>query len=254
MCSMLRDLVAVRNSERGRKAFIIGNGPSVQNEPLEMLRGQLSISMNAGVLLAEEYDFFSKYYALSDQRFLLNSFKRPMATKRLPSNTIRFLRSDLQEFDESDGRHVTYYIPPIARDGFSTDLRRGFYYGSTTALFAMQIAVWLGVSEIAMLGVDLHYPEDRPRFYREKHREEEDIMMSVQIRNIADAARTCEAMGINVVSCSERSLLRSYIDYRPFVDVVRGPRRFVNSLGSLRTLLSSRSSQLISRTLAKGAS
>jgi hypothetical protein len=239
MFSTANSLTSLRGSERGRRAFVVGNSPSVRNEPLELLKGELSISMNAGVLLAEEFGFTSKYYALSDRRFLLNSFKRPMATSRLPSGTIRFLRSDVSDVDEQDERHITHYVRPLARDGFSTDLRQGFFHGSTTALLAMQIAVFLGVSEIVMLGVDLHYPEDQPRFYREKEREEEDIMLSVQIKNIADAARTCESLGITVLCCSEKSLLRPYLDYLRFIDAINTKKKVVVPRTSVRSLVSS---------------
>lgn len=245
MSSAVHELLSLRGIERGRRAFIIGNGPSVLNEPLHLLKDELSISMNAGVLLAEKFGFMSTYYALSDRRFLLNPFKRSMATSQLPSGTIRFLRSDLRDHDEQDGRHVTHFIRPIARDGFSTDLRFGFFYGSTTALFAIQIAVWLGVAEIVLLGIDLHYPEDRPRFYRENEREEEDLMIGVQIKNLADAARTCENLGISVIGCSEKSLLRPYVDYRPFAQVVQEKDSFFAPFQSSRDACDSRLTPLL---------
>jgi len=245
MSSTVHSLASLRGTERGLRAFVVGNSPSVRNEPIGLLKGELSISMNAGILLAEEFGFTSKYYALSDRRFLLNPFKRPMATSRLPSGTIRFLRSDVRDVDEQDERLSTHYVRPLARDGFSTDLRQGFFYGSTTALFAMQIAVWLGVSEIVMLGVDLHYPEDQPRFYREKEREEEDILLSVQIKNLADAARTCEGLGIPVICCSETSLLRPYVDYVPFIDAINKKEELVVPRTSIRSPVTSLPSSLV---------
>lgn len=225
------DLAMLRGIEGGRRAFIVANGPSILTEPLHLLANELSISMNAGVLLSEKFGFTSSYYALSDRRFLLNEFKRPMATTRLPSGTIRFIRGDLADSDQPPKGCPTHYIAPIARDGFSTDLRQGFFYGATTTLFAMQVAVWLGVHEIVLLGVDLHYPEEQPRFYAEPVREEEDLLMSVQLKNLAEGTRRCEALGIRVISCSETSLLRSYVDYRPFAEVIGSPVRHVAPRG-----------------------
>lgn len=215
------DLTKLRGSELGRRVFVVGNGPSVLAEPLHLLRDQLSISMNAGILLSEQFGFESKYYALGDRRFLRNPFKRPMAATRLRPGTIRFVRADLKGEDERDSGHVTHYVTPLTRDGFSGDLRRGFHHGSTTVMFAMQIAAWLGVSQIVILGVDLKYPEDKPRFYREDVREEEDLLLSVQIKNLVDATAACERLGISVVSCSANSLLRSYVDYWPLSEIVQ---------------------------------
>jgi hypothetical protein len=96
-----------------------------------------------------------------------------------------------------------------------------------------------------MLGVDLHYPEDQPRFYREKEREEEDILLSVQIKNLADAARTCEGLGIPVICCSETSLLRPYVDYVPFIDAINKKEELVVPRTSIRSPVTSLPSSLV---------
>jgi hypothetical protein len=187
--------------------------------PLERLAGELIIGMNATTLL-EERGFRQSYYALGDLRFLTHPEKRALATSRLAPETVRVLRSDLAPADEIGLPGSTYLAHPLGRDGFSRNLAAGFYHGCTTALLAIQLAAWLGCREIYLLGVDLLYHPERPRFYEEGEPQEEDVFTSVQVRNLADAGRVCASFGVSLFGCSERSLLRPYLPYIPFESVL----------------------------------
>jgi hypothetical protein len=207
---------SLRRSAQGQRAFILANGPSVLSLPLENLTDELVIGMNASVLLEEEHGFTVKYYVLGDRRFLTHHEKRTLATTRLRPETKRLLRADLAPDDDAAMKGRTFYIRPLGRDGFSRNLAAGFYHGCTTALFAMQLAAWLGCTEIYLLGVDLLYRPEQPRFYPEGRSQEEDVFTSVQVRNLALATRDCAEIGIRVAGCSDNSLLRPYVPYVPF--------------------------------------
>jgi hypothetical protein len=206
----------LRRRAQGQRAFILANGPSVLSLPLEHLAGELVIGMNASVLLEEERGFAISYYVLGDRRFLIHPEKRRLATTRLRLETKRLLRADLAPDDDLTLQKRTAYVRPLGRDGFSRNLAAGFYHGCTTALFAMQLASWLGCAEIYLLGVDLLYRPEQPRFYPEGRPQEEDVFTSVQVHNLALAVRECAEIGIRVAGCSEHSLLRPYVPYAPF--------------------------------------
>ena len=211
---------ALRDLERGRRCFILGNGPSVREERLDRLDGELVIGMNASTILEEEHGFRSSYYTVSDRRFLAAEDRREWGTTRLSQDTRRVVRADLRGVDDPALAHRTTYVAPLARNGFSNDLSNGFFYGCTTTMLAIQLAWHLGCREVYLLGCDLRYAAESPRFYDEHKPQVEDNFTSVQIHNIVNAARIFEDDGGLVAGCSARSFLRPYLPYRSFASLV----------------------------------
>jgi hypothetical protein len=214
-CSSL-DVRTLRGKAIGRRAFVLANGPSVAKEDLSKLKGELVVGMNASTLLEKSHGFETQYYVLSDVRFITHEAKRPWGTSDLDEKTVRILRSELRDVDDQSLIARTAYVDAIGRDGFSANLSNGFYYGCTTTMLAIQAAFYLGCTEINLLGVDLRYAADAPRFYDEVTPQVEDAYTSVQISNILAAKEFCAKRGVELNNCSERSFLRPYLGYRSF--------------------------------------
>lgn len=210
---------ALRNREAGRRLFILANGPSVLQHDLSLLKEELVVGMNASTMLEEKYGFESKYYVLSDARFVNSPEKRCWATEKLANVTHRVLRSDLRPLDDPALENRTTYVTPLSRDGFSRNLAAGFHYGCTTTMLAIQLAWHLGAREVYLLGCDLRYPQEHPRFYEETAPQLEDAFTSIQISNIVRAAAVFEEGGGRLVNCSDRSFLRPYLTYESFENI-----------------------------------
>jgi hypothetical protein len=211
---------ALRNREAGRRLFVLANGPSVLQHDLSLLKGELVVGMNASTMLEEKYGFESKYYVLSDARFISSPEKRCWATEKLAHVTHRVVRSDLRSLDDPSLENRTTYVRPLSRDGFSRDLATGFHYGCTTTMLAVQLGWHLGAREVYLLGCDLRYPEEYPRFYKESVPQLEDAFTSVQISNIVNAAAVFEEAGGRIVNCGRRSFLRPYLHFDEFENVL----------------------------------
>lgn len=211
---------ALRNREAGRRLFILANGPSVVQHDLSLLKEELVVGMNASTMLEEKYGFESKYYVLSDARFINSQEKRCWATEKLAHGTHRVLRSDLRSLDDPTLENRTTYVRPLSRDGFSHDLAGGFYYGCTTTMLAIQLAWHLGARDVYLLGCDLRYPKENPRFYEESVPQLEDAFTSIQISNIISAAQVFENAGRRLVNCSTRSFLQPYLRFEYFERVI----------------------------------
>lgn len=220
MKQLFKQKTVLRNQEQGRQAFILGNGPSIIKEDLSRLAGQVTIGMNASTMLERQFGFTQTYYCLSDSRFLQNPEKRGWATSNLNETTLRVVRKDIRGDDDPSLAIRTFYTPHIKRDGFSPDLDMGFFYGCTTTMLAVQLAFHIGCTDIFLLGVDLRYAPESLRFYKEKNPQLEDSFTSVQIWNLANAGRLMAAQGRHLFNCSERSLLRPYLPYIPFSEVI----------------------------------
>ncbi|MBN1141015.1 MAG: DUF115 domain-containing protein [Deltaproteobacteria bacterium] len=214
--ALFNGISQLRDKEEGRRIFILANGPSILNNDLTLLKNEIVIGMNASTMLEKRYQISSQYYVVSDARFITNQSKRKWATTELSPYTIRVLRQDLIEFDDPSLKNRTYYTPAISRDGFSKNLSAGFFFGCTTTMLAIQLAWHLGSRKVYLLGCDLRYPEESPRFYNETQPQLEDAFTSVQLINIVNASREFERAGGELVNCSQRSFLRPYLTYNDF--------------------------------------
>ncbi|MER2493331.1 6-hydroxymethylpterin diphosphokinase MptE-like protein [Catenovulum sediminis] len=210
------DIKKHKNKYLGQDVYILANGPSVYSHDLQKLKGCNVIGMNASSILEHEFGFNSQYYCVSDLRFYNNEEKRKYCTELLSPQTVKVFRSEIAELVSPLDRDDTCYIKALSRDGFSTDISQGFYFGCTTTMLALQLAYYLGAKKIYLLGVDLRYSNDAPRFYVEKSVQHEDPYTSVQIKNIVEAARFLESKNVSVVNCSEFSFLRLYLPYEKF--------------------------------------
>ncbi|MDA3978217.1 6-hydroxymethylpterin diphosphokinase MptE-like protein [Gallibacterium sp. AGMB14963] len=209
----------LKNAERDQRIFILANGPSLAQEDLTKLRNEIVIGMNASSLLEQKFGFVSKYYTVTDQRFLTHPEKGVLAKKNLHDDTIRIFRSELQVYDDANFLSRTCYVRTIGKNGFSTNLSAGFYFGCTTTMLAIQLAYYLGGKDVYLLGCDCRYSGENPRFYKETSPQLEDSFTSTQIFNIANAAPYFEKRGGNLFNCSKSSYLRAYLKNADFCDL-----------------------------------
>lgn len=208
-------------AEKDKDIFILANGPSILDLDLNFLKNQTVIGMNASTLLEENFDFKSTYYVCSDIRFLTHPEKASWALEKLLPKTIRVLRQELSEVDLHTLENQTFYVKALQRDGFSLDLDIGYNYGCTTTMLAIQLASYLGAKNIYLLGADLRYNSEQPRFYKENSFQIDDSFTSIQIFNIVNAEKVLRERGINLHNCSEFSYLRPYIGYKNFFSLFK---------------------------------
>ena len=60
-------LSALKNCYMGRRAFIIGNGPSLRNTDIQKLKGEITIGSNSIFLLFEDTGFRPTFYTVEDR-------------------------------------------------------------------------------------------------------------------------------------------------------------------------------------------
>lgn len=210
-----------KNKHKGGSVFILASGPSINKEDLSCLKGHSSIGINASPLLEQKYGFNSQYYTVSDIRFITHPEKRKMGSEMLSPETVRVFRKELEEHDVENHKDDTFYIDSLGKNGFSFDVSKGFYFGASTTMLAIQLAYYLGFENIYLLGVDLKYGGENPRFYKEEEVQEYDAFASTQLANIRNAYLVMKEKGVNLYSCSEGSLLRPYLPHKSFNDVIK---------------------------------
>ncbi|MFV8826468.1 6-hydroxymethylpterin diphosphokinase MptE-like protein [Alkalihalobacterium sp. APHAB7] len=155
--SVYEQLVSMENKHLGKRAFIIGNGPSLKIKDLEKIKNEISFASNQVFLSFPETSWRPTYYTVIDtlvaeqntqeisnvatQKFMCGKSKRfyPM------SQDICWLRRL---------RHKEYINEDLP---FSKDLTKGYYNGFSVIYTQLQIAYYMGIQEVYLLGVDFDY-------------------------------------------------------------------------------------------------
>jgi hypothetical protein len=150
-----RLLGACRDEFTGRRAVIIGNGPSLRRTDLSLLRGELTFGLNRVYMLFEELGHETTFL-VSVNELLISQVADEIAA--VPSR--KFIGWSSRRL--LTGAADTAFVQPRVRPGFSVDARRGVWEGATVTYVAMQLAYHMGFSTIVLIGVDHSFSTQGP--------------------------------------------------------------------------------------------
>jgi len=159
-----RALAALRNRHRGRRVWVIGNGPSLNQTDLSKLRGEITIGSNGIFLLFDRIGFKPTFYTVEDtlvaedRAGVINALRG--TTKVFPADLRYCLSRD------PDTVFVNFIRPGYANfPRFSDRFEKLAYWGGTVTYLNLQLALHVGASEICLVGVDhsyqVHTAQDR---------------------------------------------------------------------------------------------
>jgi hypothetical protein len=149
----------LKNRHIGKRCFIIGTGPSLESKDLDHIRASncYSIGSNKIFKIFEQTAWRPNYYAIEDmgiakaeQNEINNQIRCPIFAAKYLKETFNTM-SDVIYFNL-----INRVAPPILPD-FSLNLLHGINCGGTITYSSIQIAAFLGFSEIYLLGVDFNY-------------------------------------------------------------------------------------------------
>lgn len=144
-----RRLQALHDRHRGQRCFIIGNGPSLKETNLGLLRDEFTFGLNRIYLAFEELGFKTSCL-VSINRLVLEQSARELGSVPIP----KFFGTQAARYISADAEDVTY-LRSTARPGFSRDpVRNGVWEGATVTFVALQLAHWFGFTRVVLVGVD----------------------------------------------------------------------------------------------------
>lgn len=167
-------LVVWRNRHIGQRCFVMGNGPSLNRMDLNKLAGETVFACNAAFLLFDRVQWRPTYYTCVDTRVIrdraaditemLNS--HPEITAFFPA-VVHLHDGSGQEFSGRDivrpGTNRHYFNEVGNRQShhvetmFSLDADDYVVQPYTVAITMLQLAVYMGFSEIYLIGCDTSY-------------------------------------------------------------------------------------------------
>lgn len=127
--------------------MIIGNGPSLRDIDLSLLRDEYTFGLNRIYLMFDELGFETTFH-VAVNRYVVEQCIDDFRNIKSPLFTTALNRPLL------DGATNTAYLYSIVGPWFSSDATRGVCEGCTVTYVAMQLAYYMGFSEVVLVGVD----------------------------------------------------------------------------------------------------
>lgn len=168
-----------RNKHKGQRVFLIGNGPSLGETDLDLIKGEISFAMNRVSMLYDKFDWRPTYYlfsstnvrpdkpwakqwqdsvirAASDEKttsFIARIFKDHVDRGTGDLDSVKWFDSLSETKPAADGS--------ISKNCFSRDVVQRIDKSGTTMNLALQLVYHMGFSEVVFLGADLGWKLDK---------------------------------------------------------------------------------------------
>lgn len=151
------EMLKYKNIHEGEKCFIVGTGPSLSVDDLDILynSGYRTFSMNRVYMCFDKTKWRPDYYIVTDpivlDKYIEDIRKCDMPCKFLCDCGSGDLSDDLVNFHGS----LIEIMPNPPK--FSEDICYGAYMGRTVSYVCIQFAVYMGFKEIYLIGMDHNY-------------------------------------------------------------------------------------------------
>lgn len=157
-------LFNLKNKFEGKRCFIVCTGPSLKLEDLDLIKNEISFSMNSIIGLYNKTDWRPNYYCIQDQSVFYKL--KDEILKIYPKNSNVFIRNSFFQFVEdknyiyfpyNNEYHAYATICGKYRNKFSENAYGIVYDGGTITYSIIQLAYYMGFKEMYLLGCDCIY-------------------------------------------------------------------------------------------------
>lgn len=144
----IEKLAALKDSAKGERCFIIGNGPSLKNTDLSKLKNENTFGLNRIYLAFPEMGFQTTYY-LCVNDLVVEQTSDDIKKLTMPRFVTTRAMKWLEPTDNLYFLYSTYTGPR-----FQKDIRKRMWEGATVTYMALQTAFYIGFKQVILIGVD----------------------------------------------------------------------------------------------------
>ncbi|MBD8071095.1 6-hydroxymethylpterin diphosphokinase MptE-like protein [Bacillus sp. PS06] len=143
----------LKNKFKGKRCFIIGNGPSLKPEDLDKLKGEITFASNKIYKIFNKTSWRPTFYMVVDPIVLEENVK----DINLVEAKTKFTLKDYKHLFKAD----IYFNNNLnnKRGTFSKNIMESLYSSGSVSYHLLQIAYYMGFSEVYLLGHDYNYKE-----------------------------------------------------------------------------------------------
>jgi hypothetical protein len=151
----IRRLAALKDIHKGKRAFVIANGPSLKHTDMSRLKNEFTFGMNRIYLMFPELGFSTTYLTVVND-LVIEQTANDLANLSLPKfiawRSRRYFLRQLPITQLPTFLYTSYTSPH-----FSTDVRGRVWEGATVTNVTLQLAFHMGFQQVILIGVDHNY-------------------------------------------------------------------------------------------------
>ena len=141
-----------KNIHKGERCFIIGNGPSLNKMDLKLLKNEYTFGQNRIYMLFDKIGFKTTYHVTVNE-LVIKQFHTEMKELNIPSFVPWKFKNIFSNFSNYS------YLYQDFNEEFSVDIAKRLGNGGTVTYSSMQLAYYMGFSEVYLIGVDHNFAE-----------------------------------------------------------------------------------------------
>jgi hypothetical protein len=154
----LRRLRELKDSHRGERCFVIGNGPSLRMTDMSRLRDEYTFGLNRIYLMFPELGFPTTFL-VAVNRLVLEQVGQDVLGFPGPV----FIPWSARTYLSTDGHaNVRFLFTGCRPPGFDGDICHPLWSGETVTFVAMQLAFYMGFHRVVLIGVDHSFTTQGP--------------------------------------------------------------------------------------------
>ncbi len=150
-----QQLELMRDKYRGQRCVIMGNGPSLNETDLNLLAGERTFGLNRIYLMYDRLGFVPTFHVVVNA-LVVEQCADDLVSVPSPLFTTWPNRHHLA------ARQDAVYLQKLIGPLFSMDPRRGIWEGATVTYVALQLAYYMGFSQVLLVGVDHSFSTKGP--------------------------------------------------------------------------------------------
>jgi hypothetical protein len=151
----IKRLAKLKEIHKGKRAFIIGNGPSLKQTDLSKLRNEITFGMNRIYIAFPEWGFTTTYLCVTND-LVVEQFVDDITALPIP----KFIawRSHRHFSQHLRGTQLpTFVYTSYTGPRFTADVRGRVWEGATVTYLALQLAFHMGIEKAILIGVDHNF-------------------------------------------------------------------------------------------------
>ncbi|MFH0902007.1 MAG: 6-hydroxymethylpterin diphosphokinase MptE-like protein [Pseudomonadota bacterium] len=157
-----------RSKHKGQRCIVIANGPSLATMDLSPLKNEITIGLNRCYLMFDKWGFEPTYF-VSINGLVLEQFASDIRQLSMPL-FLNWNRRALFQPSRADTLFLRMRL--TVADEFTGELTRPICDGGTVTYAALQLAYYLGCTEVVLVGLDHSFVEKgRPNKTEVRHYE-----------------------------------------------------------------------------------
>jgi hypothetical protein len=154
-----KQILSLKNAHQGKRAFLVGNGPSLNHCDLTKLENEITFGVNA--IYLNKQNFHPRYYIVED---LAVAADRYQEINEYDKPDFKFFGNYLDRYFLNQPKSLMMNVRMNYVDtnrsffpNFSKNAAVRLWVGGTVSYLGMQLAYYMGINELYLIGFDHNY-------------------------------------------------------------------------------------------------